>query len=96
MEKVAAGKIRKLQWGIVPGLPTQIHVVGSRVAGKEDYEISDIVEDTNTVFSLGRYEYLVYIKKSKVEGAPSFLWKRYNLPPDSIEYFREDNEEAFV
>lgn len=96
MEKVASARIRKIQWGIIPGLPTQIHQVGSKVAGKDQYVIHEIIEDTNTVFSLGHYEYLIYIKLVGVKDSDPVLWQRYIKAPDKVEYYFDGENEAFI
>ncbi len=90
MERIS-GTIRSLVWGIIPTQTFVVRVKGKVRVGAVEYEISEIVEDTNTFIELGYYEYLVYVVKindvdKHVEQDKKF-WCRYSVKPDKIEYF---------
>lgn len=96
MERESSGIIRKLQWGIIPQLPSLVVQVGGRIANDENLIISDIIEDKNTFFEFGNFEYIIYVSK-KGNTKEQFMWKRFVKPPDAIEYFNPVNiEERLV
>lgn len=95
MERTASGLIRKLQWGLVPGQPCLTIQVGSRAMGKDNYIISEIVEDKNTFLTQGCFEYLVYVVKDGKKDGKMF-WKRFRTAPDVVEYYLLDEENLYV
>jgi len=95
MDRVPASKIRKLQWGIIPQLPTRIISVGSK-GPSTGYIVCEIQEDKNTYYDLGYIEYLVYIKKEKAADDTKILWQRFAKIPDSVEYDLDGSEEVNV
>lgn len=100
MQRKESGIIRKIQYGLDASVPSLVVQVGSRVAGKEGFVIAEIVEDKNTFWEYGYFEYLIYI--AKVSEAPlaeqnKYFWKRYLKKPDMIEfYFQDEIENLFV
>lgn len=95
MERASAGKIRKIQWGVVPNLPTKIIAIGSK-GPDANYIICDIVEDKNTFFDLGYYEYLIYIAAEKDKKKTPILWQRFSKVPDMVEYSLDGASEVFI
>jgi hypothetical protein len=93
MSRVLSGTIRKLQWGLNISTPNLTVQVGSRAAGKDDFTISEIVEDKNNFHEYGNFEYLIYVTKNNKD---KFLWKRFVHPPDVIEYSFPGDEDFFV
>lgn len=95
MERVASGKIRRLQWGIVPTLPSKVIQVGSK--GPNDmYVVCEIQEDKNTFYDLGYIEYLIYIKKVRGTDDAPVLWQRFSKVPDSVEYALDGVDEVLI
>jgi hypothetical protein len=91
----ASGIIRKLIWGFIPTNPQLIIQVGSKVLGKDNLIISEIIEDKNTFSEFGKFEYLIFIAKDN-NTKEQFLWKR-TFNPDIIEYkISEETEVRLV
>lgn len=100
MLRSSGSAIKKLQWGVITGEPSQVIQVGSSLRFKnkkgefENYRISEIIENKDAFVEFGYFEYEVYICK---EGSQELLfWQRYIKPPDKIEYNISDSEEFFV
>lgn len=100
MDRHASGIIRKIQYGLDASVPSLTIQVGSRVTGKDGFVIAEIIENKNTFFEYGDFEYEVFIAKAsvdKVQNQDKYFWKRFLKRPDMIEYyFQDDIENLFV
>lgn len=77
-------KIRKITLGDNPKEDGIAFQVGNK-AGRDGHIISEIIEETNNLFSFGSVKFLVFIKLPS--ESDRFLWKSFQNVPVSVEYF---------
>lgn len=94
-------KIRKIQYGVVPTLPTKIISLGTSVrfrspkGGIVEYFVTEITENKNSYWETGSVEFNIYVSKTK-ESEDKLFWQRLALRPDLIEYEFTEGEEEFI
>jgi hypothetical protein len=93
-------RIRKIQWGLIPGLPMKVIQLGSIIKFKSkigivDYVISEITENRDAFFEVGAVEYDVFVSKT-LTSKENLFWQRFPLRPDGIEYEFNPEEEFIV
>ena len=97
----AGKRIRKIQWGLIPTLPTKIISNGSTVKFREpksgivEYFVSEITEDNDALYETGSPQFNIYVSKTR-DNKNQLLWQRFSLRPDAIEYEFNEGEEEFI
>lgn len=95
MQREISCIIRKIQYGVIPHQNSLVVQTGTRLIGNlKDYVITEIVEDRNTFFEFGYFEYLVYVTRDG--DKEQIFWKRFIKPPDMIEYLFPGEDPKFL
>jgi hypothetical protein len=96
-ERTPSKKIRQIQYGLIPTQPSLVIRIGNRVRinQNEEYTVSAIIENKNTFFDFGSFEYEIYVS-SEEEPQADIFWKRLLRLPDTIEYFINNDDEYIL